>query len=895
MSPSLNPPLNLLVIENLPEDFRLLERHLHQQGLAARCHRVATLAELQAAAAREGWDAVLSEHRLPDLEFKDILGVLQTSHPDLPLILISGGIGEETVVELLQSGVWDFVHKDNLARLVPALERSLRGAADRRARRAVAAELRASEERYRSLFENMLNGFAYCRMIFAGDQPQDFIYLAVNQAFTALTELQDVVGRRVSEVIPGIREADPRLFEIYGRVARTGVPERFETHVEALRNWFDVAVYSPAPDHFVAVFDVITGRKAAEQALQDNAARFSIIFHHSPLGIVMTRLSDGMIVDANAAFAELHGYRLDDVIGHSSHELQLWADPAQREALAAQLLSRGTCQDLEIKARKKNGEIRDLLVSVDLIELAGEQFTLGLARDITERKRSAEAHARLATAVEQAVETIVITDLDGAILYANPAFEKTSGYTCAEVLGRNPRLLKSGRHDAEFYRRMWETLQRGEVWHGHFINRRKDGALYEEEASISPVRDAAGRWVNYVAVKRDVTHEVQLESRFRQAQKMEAIGTLAGGIAHDFNNILAAMFGYCYLLQQDTEGNLPAQDSLREILQAANRAKDLVLQILTFSRQREQQRTVIRLDPVIKEAAKFLRASLPADIKVELSLAAEAPHVLADPTQIYQVTINLATNSLHAMEGRPGRLSVKLDSFQPDEAFLQAHPEGRPVQYARLTVADTGDGMDSQTLEHIFEPFFTTKPVGKGTGLGLSVVHGIVQSHEGIITVVSQPGRGTTFSLYFPAKDHETSLPAAAAAPLPPGRGQHLLLLDDEPVLTTMYQRMLSGLHYQVSVSNHAPEGLGWCAENPARFDLVITDLTMPEINGLDVARRLRALRPDLPVILLSGFNSALTDQQWREAGVGELLVKPVTMADLAAAVSRVLAPAAPA
>ena len=245
--------------------------------------------------------------------------------------------------------------------------------------------------------------------------------------------------------------------------------------------------------------------------------------------------------------------------------------------------------------------------------------------------------------------------------------------------------------------------------------------------TITPVRGADGQIAHFVAVKQDITERRQMEKRMLQAQKMEAIGQLAGGIAHDFNNMLAALFGYAHLLQQDTVGNPLAQESVTEILVAANRAKDLVQQILSFSRQREQKPQVIKLDIIVKEALKFLRASLPAHIKIEKELAAETPAVLADPTQIYQVTMNLATNALHAMEDAPGRLLVRLDPVQPDEKLLQAHPELKPILYARLTVADTGHGMDAKTLERIFEPFFTTKPVGKGTGLGLAVVHGIVE------------------------------------------------------------------------------------------------------------------------------------------------------------------------
>ena len=527
-----------------------------------------------------------------------------------------------------------------------------------------------------------------------------------------------------------------------------------------------------------------------------------------------------------------------------------------------------------------------------LKELAMDiSFALEIIQRETEHRHVEESHARLATAVDQAAEVIVITDTSGTIHYVNPAFERISGYTSVEAIGQNPRILKSGKQDAEFYRQMWGVLKQGEIWRGHFINKHKNGALFEEEATISPIRNTCGEIISYVAVKRDVTREMQLESQFRQAQKMEAIGTLAGGIAHDFNNILSAIFSYGCLLQQDAAGNPAAQEDIAELLKAAGRARDLVQQILTFSRQREQKRQVITLNTVIRESTKFLRASLPADIQIEINLAPDAPAVLADPTQIYQVTMNLATNALHALEGKPGQITVSLDAFVPSDQFIQAHPEFRPIQYARMAVADTGHGMDAKTLEHIFEPFFTTKPVGKGTGLGLAVVHGIVQSHDGIIKVESEVGKGTTFSLYFPAQTQPPALSEADPGKMATGHGQQILLLDDESALTTPMQRLLERLNYRVTVSNGASEAIGLFRRNPAQFDLVITDLTMPEMNGFEVARQIHAIRSNAPVILASGHTPTINAENLRKAGIFQLIEKPISMTALADAVHRALEP----
>ncbi len=511
-------------------------------------------------------------------------------------------------------------------------------------------------------------------------------------------------------------------------------------------------------------------------------------------------------------------------------------------------------------------------------------------RDITERKQAEEQMNLQASALTAADNAIVITNRAGRIEWVNPAFTKSSGYSALEACGSNPRILKSGQHSPEFYANLWATVTAGDVWHGEIVNKRKDGRLCTEEVTITPVRGTDSRIAHFVAIKQDVTERRRLESQLRQSQKMEAIGTLAGGIAHDFNNILAAMFGYYHLLEQEVMGNAAAEENIQQLYQAADRAKDLVRQILTFSRQREQKREIIRLDTVVKEAARFLRASLPAHIKIEMNLAADVPAVLADPTQIHQVTMNLATNAQHAMEGRPGILTVNLDSFQPDENFIRMHPEFRPIQYVRLTVADTGHGMEASTLERIFEPFYTTKPVGKGTGLGLAVVHGIMQSHEGNIAVESQVGRGTTFELYFPAQKPDAAVAESAIFNVPCGQGQKVLLLDDEPILTTVLERLLIRLNYQVTSRNSAREAVALFQQDPAQFDLVITDLTMPEMNGLEVARQIRAIRPNLPILLASGFSSAMMPEDMREAGIFELIEKPASMASLAEVVRRALA-----
>jgi PAS domain S-box-containing protein len=480
----------------------------------------------------------------------------------------------------------------------------------------------------------------------------------------------------------------------------------------------------------------------------------------------------------------------------------------------------------------------------------------GTSQDITERKLAEIAHARLATAVAQAAETIVITDLHGTILYANPAFELTTGYTCAEAIGRNPRLLKSGRQDPDFYRQMWECLARGEVWTGHFVNRRKDGTLFEEEATISPVRDAAGRIVNYVAVKRDVTREVQLESRLRQAQKMEAVGQLAGGVAHDFNNILAAVLMYIGLLQLETALDPATQSSLKELSKEIQRGSALTRQLLAFSRQQAMEPRRLDLHRLVGGLLDMLRRLLGEDITIELAGAEGAMNIEADAGMIEQVVMNLCINARDAM-ALGGRLNLRTVSLVIAPTAPPEPGGARPGRFVRLSVSDTGTGMSEETLQHIFEPFFTTKHKGYGTGLGLATVYGIVQQHRGWVTVESTLGQGTTFHVHLPESGATNFLDEGSEAQPPArGRGETILLVEDEPSLRSTVAKTLRRHGYVVLEAADGPAALDIWQRAAADIDLLLTDLVMPKgMSGQDLIQRLTGEDAGLKVIATTGYS----------------------------------------
>ena len=509
--------------------------------------------------------------------------------------------------------------------------------------------------------------------------------------------------------------------------------------------------------------------------------------------------------------------------------------------------------------------------------------------DISERKRGEEERRRLVTAIEQGIDSVVITDKDGMIQYVNPGFEKVTGYSKEEAIGQNPRILQSGKQDALFYQEMWKTLTSGKAWRGHLINKKKNGTLFEEEVSITPVLNEAGEIINYVAVKRDVTGQMQLEEQLRQAQKMEAIGTLAGGIAHDFNNILAPILGYSELALARISPSDPLAADLQQVITAAGRAKDLVQQILAFSRQAPQERKPFQPQLVVKEALKLLRASLPSTIEIREEIPAECGALLADPTQFHQIIMNLCTNAYHAMRETGGVLGVKLQKITIDDNSRVPSVDLARGDYVVLEISDTGCGMEHKTLAHIFDPYFTTKGKGEGTGLGLSVVHGIVKSYQGHITVYSEPGKGTRFHVYLPRIAEAPSLAEADRSKTIPTGTERLLVVDDETVIITMLKVILQGLGYQVTSSSNSLEALALINQDPMAFDLLITDMTMPHLTGFELAHKALALRPDLPIILCTGFSDLINKEQAQALGIRAYLTKPVSTQELGQTVRKVL------
>lgn len=638
----------------------------------------------------------------------------------------------------------------------------------------------------------------------------------------------------------------------------------------------------------------ISDRKQMEAELAGERSHMERLFEVNGSGMLVVS-STRQILQVNSQFCFLFGYSREELVGQSAKILHVdqqhyedWA-PCFQEARAGLPFA-----SADYPWRRKDGSIFWCLFAGVKMQLAnGEPGVLWNVIDISERKRGEDERRRLVTAIEQSIDSVVITDKNGRIQYVNPSFEKTTGYRKDEVIGKNPKILQSGRHDPYFYQEMWKTLADGRAWKGHLINKKKDGALFEEEVSITPVLNEAGEIMNYVAVKRDVTEQRKLEEQLRQAQKMESIGTLAGGIAHDFNNILAAILGFSELALYSLPPDSAARKNIDKIIHSGKRAAALVQQILDFSRKTEQSLQPLQPHLIIQEVLQMLRSTLPATVTIKEELDPAAGIIMADATKLHQVVLNLCTNAFQALKDEKGVLLVTLTRQEKTTKSAEKDTEGLTA-FVVFSVSDTGLGMDQETAAHIFDPYFTTKVQGvkKGTGLGLAVVNGIVESYHGFIEVESTPGKGSTFRVFIPALENPLAPlenpKKQEDAGLAPGTGQ-ILVVDDEPLLVEFTAQTLENFGYTVTGVTDSREALEKVRARPNQFDLIITDQTMPGLTGSELARAVLEIVPQMPIIICTGYSAVTSEEDARAMGIKRYIHKPIDTKELTGTIRMLL------
>jgi PAS domain S-box-containing protein len=711
----------------------------------------------------------------------------------------------------------------------------------------------------------------------------------------------DVLGVRVAELFP------PELADHYlatnQRVvdAKSSITFEYALNTAKGMRHYEVTkfpLFGPT-EEIEAVAGIatdITERRQAEEALRASEERYRRLFDEDLTGNFVTK-PDGTIIACNPAFADLFGFASVEDALHTN-AAKLYTSQAERERFLELVKKNKKLEYHETEFRRLDGQTIYVVENVvgryddegNLVELHGYVF------DDTKRRRAEETLRKLYRAVEHTDDVIFITDPDGTITYVNPAFERVYGYKPEETIGRKPKLLKSGKMSAGFYEEFWKTILAGQSMRGELVNKTKDGSFATVESLVNPVVAPDGNLSGFIAVQKDITtrkktgeERKELEAHLFQAQKMDSLGRLAGGIAHDFNNILGIIVGYSSLLPAIKDDEEKFGKAVEIIAQSVNRGAGLVRQILAFARKSDIHVEPIEINAAVREIVEMLQETFPKTIVVERKIERSLPFIEGDRTQLHQTLLNLCVNARDAMpDGGTLRIAAKaVEGMKLRHKFAQATEE----QYVQLSVSDTGGGITEEVKSHIFEPFFTTKEKGKGTGLGLSVVFGVVQSMKGFIDLESRPGQGTTFHVYLPVpRESAETVPGAYAGDLTiPGGNETLLLVEDEESLLEMLKNYLEGRGYRILTATDGESAVALFDQKKNEIALVLTDMGLPRMTGVNMFRRMKDIRAEVKVIMASGQIEYGMRSELLKSGVRDFVQKPYRPDEIARKLRTVL------
>jgi PAS domain S-box-containing protein len=631
----------------------------------------------------------------------------------------------------------------------------------------------------------------------------------------------------------------------------------------------------------------ITERKLTEEALRESEYKFSTHIQNTPIGALSWDL-DFKAIEWNPAAETIFGYSKAEAMGKHvtelilSEELKEMVDGVYRDLISGKGGTRSTNENITKDGRKIICDWYNTILKDANGKVVG---AASLVNDITERINSEINLERIKLAIDQSFDAIGMSTAEGQHFYQNATFTQMFGYDLSEVVVMHPKKLYQ---DQDIADEVFETISKGDNWTGQIKMVSKNGRQIPIELRANAIKDEHGRVVGFVGIHLDITDRLKLEAKLQQAQKMESIGTLAGGIAHDFNNIMAIIVGNIELALDDVPKWNSAYSSLEEIKKASLRAKNIVKQLLSFSRKTDQEMQPIQIALVIEDALKFLRSTIPTTINIHPNILTTDEMILADLTQINQIIMNLCINASHAMEQTGGDLNVIVAKMVLDDKSARDYPGLKSGDHVKIIISDTGPGIDPEIIDQIFDPYFTTKEVGKGSGMGLAVVHGIVKSHRGAIVVESSQGKGTIFIILFPLIKEKQMVDTKATMDIPRGN-ETILFVDDEISIIKMVQRMFERLGYKVETATTPEEALDRFSLNPDHFDLVITDMTMPQMTGVKLSEKLKDIREDIPIIVCTGHSNLVDEEKAKEMGLAAYVMKPIDMQKTAQTIRKIL------
>ncbi|MBI5571363.1 MAG: PAS domain S-box protein [Desulfomonile tiedjei] len=699
-------------------------------------------------------------------------------------------------------------------------------------------------------------------------------------------KLGQELKRRVEERTADLERINVRLQEEIGE--RSRAEEELRKHRHQLEELV-IERTTELRETVKRLKQEVKDRKKAENSLSSSERRVMAAFRAYPGEVSIVSLSDGQYVEVNDSFCKASGYQREEIIGRTDDELRHWARPAYLEQLHQCLSEAGAVHDFEAVFRSKDGKMRVGSVAAEIIDLDDEPHVLLVTTDITESKRAERHHRRLTAALDHVTDSVVIADSRGAIKYVNPSFEAVSGFTHEEVVGKNVGFFRSRENELPALAEANSRVRDGLPWKGRLLNRRKDNSSYAVETTITPVRGQSDRTTDFVVVDRVPSSEAPSSTSSQPEEQGQSVEGLAGGIARDFGNVLMPMLGYTYLAAQTLSETGEERTFLEEVIKAGRRGQDLVEDIRALAGDLARQRRAVDFGTVVKEALGIVRASLPGSIEIRERFDDVAGSVLADPAQLRRMIVNLCIDIGEAIGGDRGLVSVSLtwEEFFNGDAFLAQHDE-QSDGWLKLTISDNDRVIDPETLDRIFEPYSAPTPAGMGADLRLAVARGIARVHGGEITVQSDPGKGTTFTVRLPVYSSTAELESAGDETAE-GEVERILLVDSDAQVAQMGTRVLTGLGFKVEAYSNVSEVLRTFINRHAEFDLVITDFSMPTTNGLELATQLMAIRPGIPVILCCGACEGPAPSEAEQFGIKALLTKPFHPSLLGKTVCKVL------